>query len=37
MSKKRQTEAGATRGGPHHAPRLRPDQRMLRRGHRATE
>ena len=26
MSKKRPTEVGATRGGPHHAPRLRPDQ-----------
>ena len=25
MSKKRPTEAGATRGGPHHAPRLRLD------------
>ena len=24
MSKKRPTEVGATRGGPHHAPRLRP-------------
>ena len=29
MSKKRPTEVGATRGGPHHAPRLRPDQCML--------
>ena len=29
MSKKRPTEAGATRGGAHHAPRLRPDQCML--------
>ena len=28
-SKKRPTEAGATRGGPHHAPRLRLDQCML--------
>ena len=30
---------GATRGGPHHAPRLRPDQCMLCRqvGHRASE
>ena len=38
MSKKRPTEAGATRGGPHHAPRLRPDQCMLCRqvGHRAS-
>ena len=39
MSKKRPTEVGATRGGPHHAPRLRPDQCMLCRqvGHRASE
>ena len=39
MSKKRPTEAGATRGGPHHAPRLRPGQCILCRqlGHRATE
>ena len=39
MSKKRPTEAGATRGGPHHALRLRPDQCMLCRqvGHRASE
>ena len=39
MSKKRPTEVGATRGGPHHAPGLRPDQRMLCRqvGHRASE
>ena len=39
MSKKRSTEVGATRGGPHHAPRLRPDQCMLSRqvGHRASE
>ena len=39
MSKKRPSEAGATRGGPHHAPRLRPDQCMLCRqvGHRASE
>ena len=39
MSKKRPTEAGETRGGPHHAPRLRPDQCMLCRqvGHRASE
>ena len=29
MSKKRPTEVGATRGGPHHAPRLRRDQCML--------
>ena len=29
MSKKRLAEAGATRGGPHHAPRRRPDQCML--------
>ena len=39
MSKKRPTEVGATRGGPHHAPRLRPDQCMLCRqvAHRASE
>ena len=39
MSKKRPTEAGATSGGPHHAPRLRLDQCMLCRqvGHRASE
>ena len=39
MSKKRPTEVGATRGGPHHAPRLRPDQCMLCRqvGHRTSE
>ena len=39
MSKKRPTEVGATRGGPHHAPRLRPDQCMWCRqdGHRASE
>ena len=39
MSKKRPTEAGATLGGPHPAPRLRPDQCMLCRqvGHRASE
>ena len=39
MSKKRPTEVGATRGGPHHVPRLRPDQCMLCRqvGHRASE
>ena len=39
MSKKRPTEVGATRGGPHHAPRLRPDQCMLCRqvGHCASE
>ena len=39
MSKKRPTETGATRGGPHHAPRLRPDQCLLCRqvGHRASE
>ena len=39
MSKKRPTGVGATRGGPHHAPRLRPDQGMLCRqvGHRASE
>ena len=39
MSKKRPSEAGATRGGPHHAPRLRPDQCMVCRqvGHRASE
>ena len=38
MSKKRPTEVGATRGGPHHAPRLRPDQCMLCRqvGHLAS-
>ena len=37
--KKRPTETGTTRGGPHHAPRLRPDQCMLCRqvGHRASE
>ena len=29
MSKKRSTEVGATRGGPQHAPRLRPDQCLL--------
>ena len=39
VSKKRPTEVGATRGGPHLAPRLRPDQCMLCRqvGHRASE
>ena len=39
MSKKRPTETGVTRGGPHHAPRLRPDQCMLCRQvrHRASE
>ena len=39
MYKTRPTEAGATRGGPHHAPRLRPDQCMLCRqvGDRASE
>ena len=39
MSKKRPIEVGATRGGPHHAPRFRPDQCMLCRqvGHRASE
>ena len=39
MSKKRSIEVGATCGGPHHAPRLRPDQCMLCRqvGHRASE
>ena len=43
MSKKRPNEAGAARGGPHHALRLRlrlrPDQCMLCRqvGHRASE
>ena len=39
MSKKRSTEVGASRGGPHHAPRLRPDQCMLCRQvrHRASE
>ena len=39
MSKKRPTETGVSRGGPHHAPRLRPDQCMLCRqvGHRASE
>ena len=31
MSKQRPTEADATRGGPHHVPRLRPAQCMLRR------
>ena len=39
MSTKRPTEVGATRGGPHHALGLRPDQCMLCRqvGHRAAE
>ena len=39
MSKKRPTGVGATRGGPHHAPRLRPDECMFCRqvGHRASE
>ena len=39
MFKKRRTEVGAIRCGPHHAPRLRPDQCMLCRqvGHRASE
>ena len=39
MSKQRPTETGTTRVGPHHAPRLRPDQCMLCRhvGHRASE
>ena len=39
MSRKRPTESVQTRGGPHHAPRLRPDQCMLCRqvGHRASE
>ena len=39
MSKKRPTDADATRGGSNHAPRLRPDQCMLCRqvGHRASE
>ena len=39
MSKKRPAETGTTRGGPHHAPRLGPDQCMLFRrvGHRASE
>ena len=39
MSKERPTDAGATRGGPHHALRLRLDQCMLCRqvGHRASE
>ena len=39
MSKKRPTETGVSRGGPHHARRLRPDQCMLCRqvGHRASE
>ena len=38
-SKKRPTETGTTRIGPHHAPRFRPDQCMLCRqvGHRASE
>ena len=37
--KKRPTETSTIRGGPHHAPRLRPDQCMLCRqvGHRASE
>ena len=36
---KRPTETGTTRGVPHHAPRLRPDQCMLCRQvvHRASE
>ena len=39
MSKKRPTETGTTRGGPHHAPLLRLDQSMLCRqvGHRASK
>ena len=39
MPKKRPTEAGETRGGPHHAHRLRPDQCMLcgQLGHRAAK
>ena len=39
MSTKRPTEVGANCGGPHHVPRLRPDQCMLCRqvGHRASE
>ena len=39
MPKKRPTEVGATRGGPHHAPRLRPVPCMLCRqvAHRASE
>ena len=39
MSKKRPSEVGATRGGPHHASRLHPEQCMLCRQvvHRASE
>ena len=39
MSKKCPTKTGTTRGGPHHAPLLRPDQCMLCRqvGHRASK
>ena len=39
VKKKRPTETSTIRGGPHHAPRLRPDQCMLCRqvGHRASE
>ena len=39
MSKTLSTETGTTRGGPHHAPRLRRDQCLLFRqiGHRASE
>ena len=39
MPKKRLTETSTTRGGPHHAPRLRLDQCRLRRqvGHRASQ
>ena len=39
LSKKRPTETGVSRGGPHQAPRLCPDQCMvcLQMGHRASE
>ena len=39
MSKKNPAETGTTRGGPHHAPRRRPDQCTVCRqiGHRASE
>ena len=39
MSKKRPSDTGTTRGGPHHAPQLRSDQCMLCRqvGYHASE
>ena len=37
MSKKRPTETGTTRGGPHHAPRLRPDQCIFSPGKRVID